>query len=291
MGVAGADHAAADRLHANRIEQLQLQAEMARRRYQEVDPSNRLVAATLEAEWNASLEATAQATAKRDRMAQSRDQVLSEEQAQRIRELARDFGQVWNATTTSQVDRKRMLALLIEDVTLTRENYRATIGLRLPGGKTHTLEIDLPKPSWFNRQHVPRDEPTKLEIKELVDQGHDNRTIAKELNRRGRKDAQGDGFIARRVQDCRAYWKWPSCTQIHHAKLREQGYVSELELATILKVDPTTLRQRAHRDRGIEVNRFTVGLRTFTMYRELSRDPDENQDPDFSCPSDPVMSP
>ena len=286
-----ADYAAADRQHANQIEALRTEADTARRRYLAVTPSNCQVVATLEAEWNTRLETLARAVAERERLTKLHEQFISAEHDQRILELTHDFNRVWNAPTTSQVDRKRLLALLIEDVTLTRENYRATVGLRWRGGKTHTLQIDLPKPFCFNRQHVPRDEPTKLEIKELVDQGHDNRTIAKELNRRGRKDAQGDDFFARRVQDCRYYWKWPSCTQIHRAKLREQGYVSELELAAILKVDPTTLRQRAHRGRGIEVNRFKVGLRNITMYRELSQESDENHDPDFSCPSDPVMSP
>lgn len=38
-----------------RIERLEYQAQLAQRRYEEVDPSHRLVAATLEQRWNQAL--------------------------------------------------------------------------------------------------------------------------------------------------------------------------------------------------------------------------------------------
>ena len=66
-----ADHTAADRQHANRIEALRAEADMARRRYLAVDPSNRLVAASLEAEWNARLEALTRAVAEREQLAKA----------------------------------------------------------------------------------------------------------------------------------------------------------------------------------------------------------------------------
>ena len=119
-----ADFAAADLQHANRIEALRTEADMARRRYLAVDPSNRLVAASLEAEWNTRLEALTRAVAQREQLGKAHERAISAEQDKRILELARDFGQVWNATTTSNVDRKRLLALLIEDATLTRDGYR-----------------------------------------------------------------------------------------------------------------------------------------------------------------------
>ena len=113
---------------------------------------------------------------------------------------------------------------------------------------------------------MPHGEEARLEIKALVDQGHDNDTVAEELNRRGRRDAQGDPFTARCIQEFRGNWNWPSCTQLHRARLREQGYVSERELASSMGIHPCTVRQLAHRKRGIEACRFKVGGRNFTMY-------------------------
>ncbi len=285
-----ADHTAADRQHANRIEALRAEADMARRRYLAVDPSNRLVAASLEAEWNARLEALTRAVAEREQLAKAHNKAISAEQDKRVLELARDFGRVWNAATTSNVDRKRLLALLIEDATLTREGYRATIGLRLRGGKTHTLQVDLPRPYYVKQQRMPRDEEARLEIKALVDQGHDNDTVAKELNGRGRTDAQGDPFTARRIESFRSNWNWPSCTELHRTRLREQGYMTEKELASKMDIQPCTVRQRVHRKRGIEACRFNVGRRTFTMYREMSNGPVDNDDTDLACLSEPALS-
>ena len=114
-------------------------------------------------------------------------------------------------------------------------------------------------------------------------------TVAEELNRRGHRDAQGDLFTARCIQKFRGNWNWPSCTELHRAKLREQGYVSEHELASSMGVHPCTVRQRAHRKRGIEACRFKVGGRNFTMYKEMP-DSAADHDKDLDCPSDPGLS-
>ena len=285
-----ADHAAADRHHANRIEALRTDADMARRRYLTVDPSNRLVAATLEAEWNTRLETLTRAVAEREQLSKAHERAMSDEQDERIMELARDFGRVWNAPTTSSVDRKRLLALLVEDATLTREDYRATIGLRLRGGKTHTLQVDLPQPRHVTMQRLPRDEQVMRELEALVNAAYDNDAAAEALNRRGHRDAQGDPFTARRIQRFRSTRNWPSSTELQRARLREQGYLSEHELAASMGIHPGAVRQRAHRKRGIEVCRFKVGRRTFAMYRDVENCTAHNHNTVIQCPSGPALS-
>ena len=136
---------------------------------------------------------------------------------------------------------------------------------------------------------MPHNEKARLEIKALVDQGHDNDEVAEALNRRGRKDARGDPFTARCIQEFRSKWNWPSCTHLHRARLREKGYVSEHELASTMGVHPSTVRQRAHRKRGIEACRFQVGGRNFTMYKEVPHGV-ANDGKDLDCPSDPGLS-
>ena len=284
-----ADYAAADRQHVNRIEALRTDADMARRRYLAVDPSNRLVAANLEAEWNCRLEALTRAIGEREQLGKAHQRAISAEQDQRIMDLARDFARVWNAPTTSNVDRKRLLALLVEDATLTREGYQATIGLRLRGGKTHTLQVDLPRPHYVTMLRMPCNE-VMIELEALVIAAYDNDAAAEELNRRGHRDAQGDPFTARRIQGFRSTRNWPSSTELHRAKLREQGYVSERELASSMGIHPCTVRQRAYRKRGIEACRFKVGGRTFTMYKAVPNGTADNHNSDLTCPTEPGLS-
>ncbi|MHB1286681.1 MAG: hypothetical protein ACYCYP_09005 [Leptospirales bacterium] len=76
-----------------------------------VDPDNRILADVPEADWNAALRQL-------DTLQQEHDrQRLGDEARKRIRALARDFPAVWNTPRLEAVERKRMLILLVEDVT------------------------------------------------------------------------------------------------------------------------------------------------------------------------------
>ena len=81
-----------------------------------------------------------------------------------------------------------------------------------------------------------------------------------------------------------------SRTQLHRARLREQGYVGEHELASSTGIHPCTVRQRAHRKRGIEACRFKVGGRHFTMYKEVPNSTGAGRETDLECPSDLGLS-
>ncbi len=130
------DFEEADRQRINHIEGLRYQVDLARCRYMEVDPSNRLVSATLEAEWEARLKAHGEAVRERERYKKAQHSLPHAELDQRILALTSDFGTVWEAARTTNEDRKRLLGLLIEDITLTRRGYQVNVGLRLRGGRT-----------------------------------------------------------------------------------------------------------------------------------------------------------
>ncbi len=197
---------------------------------------------------------------------------MSDEQDERIMGLAHDFARVWNASAIDNIDRKRLLGLLVEDTTLTREGYRVNIGLRLRGGKTHTLQAELPRPYCMEMERMPSNE-VMLELEALVNAAWDNRAAAQELNRRGHRDAQGAPFLERRIQGFRKRRNWPGCTELHRTRLREQGYVDARDLASSMGIHREAVRQRAHRKQGIEACRFSVGLRNFAMYRIVPAPP------------------
>jgi hypothetical protein len=90
----------ADRLRLKQVERAQYEADLARRRYMFVDPANRLVAESLEAEWNSKLRTLTETQQERERRRQQDRQVLSDEQRAAILALAADFPRLWRDPNT-----------------------------------------------------------------------------------------------------------------------------------------------------------------------------------------------
>ena len=132
-----------------RMERLEYQAQMAQRRYEEVDPSNRLVAATLEQRWNETLQAKASAQDEFNHHRQRQGLELTQEQKGQLLALAKDLPQLWKSPSTSAQDRKRMLRLLLRDVTMERlrDQRKALLHLRWQGGAVEDLNVDIPLPA------------------------------------------------------------------------------------------------------------------------------------------------
>lgn len=101
-----------------RLEQAQYDVELARRRYERVDPDNRLVAAELEHFWEEKLLAQRQVNQEwQDFQTQHLLPLAPADQAA-IRQLAQDLPSLWYAATTTQEDRKRLLRCLIREVSM-----------------------------------------------------------------------------------------------------------------------------------------------------------------------------
>jgi excisionase family DNA binding protein len=132
-----------------RLERLEYQAQLAQRRYEEVDPSNRLVAATLEERWNRALQEKATAQEELNQQRQQQGLELTEEQKGQLLALAKDLPQLWKSPSTSGQDRKRMLRLLIKDITVERPagERKALLHLRWQGGAVEDLSVDIPPPA------------------------------------------------------------------------------------------------------------------------------------------------
>lgn len=97
-----------------------------------VDPNNRLVADTLEAQWNEKLRPLAQA--KDDYEAQQRADPAQRtaEQRPKIMALAADFPTRWHSPATADRDRKRLARLLLEEATL-RRDQKNIVQIRFKG--------------------------------------------------------------------------------------------------------------------------------------------------------------
>lgn len=220
-------------LRAAQLQRCRYEAELARRRYVKVDPDNRLVADALEAEWNERLRQLDAMQREHERQQQADQTLLDEPSRQRVVDLAHDFPRVWNDPRTSVMQRKKMLALMIEDVTLISGAAQVAIHIRWRGGKTQSFTVDKPRPIALVRKTLPH--VVQL-IDELLESCTD-RQVAKRLNELGHHNWRGDPFTLKKVTLVRATYGLKSRFQ----RLRERGMLTSGELARRFGVCPTTV--------------------------------------------------
>jgi hypothetical protein len=223
----------ADRLRRSHVQRAHQNAELARRRYLAVDPDNRLVADTLEADWNETLRALQAAQDEYDRQTAAANTALDDRRKNQIRRLATDFPKLWTDPATPDRERKRIVRLLIEDVTINKTD-QIHLHIRFRGGQTTSLEIPIPLNSWQVRQTDP-DTITLLD--HLLDD-HTDAKAAELLNAAGRRSGTGQLFTARIVLGIRRYSNLPS----HADRLRSRGLLTLQEIATQLGVHPNTIK-------------------------------------------------
>ena len=112
------ERAALDKLRRQRLERARYAADRARRQYQLAEPENRLVTRQLEAEWESALAEAGRLEADYQRFTEEQPVTLTAAERAAIRALAADIPRVWHAPTTTQADRKELLRILIEDITV-----------------------------------------------------------------------------------------------------------------------------------------------------------------------------
>jgi len=189
------------------VERARYEAQRAERQYQAIEPENRLVARTLENEWEQRLRDLAAAEAELRQREQEHPRVLSPEEKGRLRALGSDLQKVWTAPTTTDRDRKELLRALLEEVMVTvdRPQHRAHLTLRWRGGALTELDLCLPR---SQPRGIRTDEDTLSLLHRLAALYPDD-VIAGILNRQGRKSATGERFTANQVGGLRRYRQIP----------------------------------------------------------------------------------
>jgi len=199
---------------ALQLERTQYEADRAFRQFDAVEPENRLVARTLERQWNEGLKRVEDLKARvRERKQNFQDQ-LSKIETEQIRRLAQDLPALWNAPTTTEKDKKRLFRAAIEEVQLTKKDRDVTVKILWIGGATTEKIVHLPK--------VRSKRASSLELVELVRQLAQKFTddrIARILIRQGHKTPTGLSFNAHKVANLRynygiPHYEKPSKEQI-----------------------------------------------------------------------------
>lgn len=224
-----------ERLRAKQVERAQYEADLARQRYLRCDPNNRLVANTLETDWNTSLRTLEQAQLDYEQQRQQDAQPITDEIRARVMALTTDFPAVWRDPRTSDRDRKRLLRLLIEDVTLLKTEQTVTLQVRFRGGRTQTLTLPAPQQSWQSWLTPP---DIIADIDRLLDD-HTDEQVADDLNRRGLYSGKGEPFSARIVARLRKAYGLID----RYTRLRARGLLTVQEIATRMGVTTKTINQ------------------------------------------------
>jgi DNA invertase Pin-like site-specific DNA recombinase len=233
-----------------RLERAEYEAALAERRYQEVDPSQRLVAATLERRWNDALLQWEDLKKQAEEFQRQQARVATPEQKAQVLALARDLPRVWHAPTTPAKDRKRMLRLLIKDITVEKPLHSKQLlaHIRWQGGACTDLCVQLP-PKVADRVRYPAAVVDR--VRHLAQSLPDGK-VADGLNQEGQISALGKPFTASMIKWIRYRY------QIPQARLERPEELTVHQVARRFGVRPNVVYYWI--DRGvIQARRLNAG--------------------------------
>jgi DNA invertase Pin-like site-specific DNA recombinase len=188
-----------------RLQRAEYEVQLAQKQYDQVDPENRLVASTLERRWNDSLIELEKVKQQIAELSHEQSLIASFERDQ-VLALARDLPRLWHAPETSSKDKKRILQLLIDDITVEKpERHVALLHVRWQGGICEDLEVELPRPSGERWRHS---ESLVKKVRKLAEENSDAE-IADKLNAEGLISAKGNPFTRSSVSWIRHKHKIP----------------------------------------------------------------------------------
>ncbi len=180
------------------IQRCQYHADIAQRRFEQVDPANRLVAASLEKTWNLELEKLALAKSEYEQQQIKTDTEFPPHKRAQIASLAKEIPTLWNKTTNLK-DKKRIVRLLISDITVAKTSQKKTISLniRWQAGPLEKVHVKMP-PNAADKVRYPQ--ATVEKVRSLtLEYGDDKKTVAI-LNEQGILSATGKSFTRDMIQ-------------------------------------------------------------------------------------------
>lgn len=201
-----------------RLERARYQADLARRRYEQVDPENRLVAAELEHLWEEKLQSLAQVERNWQDFQASQLRSLSEADQSAIRRLAEDLPALWQAESTTQEDRKRLLRCLICDVTLDSVSQPGFSQIHIRWHTGATASVTVPRP----RGGTPPATRVIERLREMAQRHPDDR-IAEILNQQNFPTATGLPWTKSRVYAVRRKHSIPTACPVQAASAQPRG--------------------------------------------------------------------
>jgi hypothetical protein len=196
----------AEQLHQQwklRLERTRYEAQLAERRYKAVDPDNRVVARTLEKEWNDKLRERQELESEYQQVLRRQKLELTEEDRTRILALAKDLPRVWNAPSTTNAERKNLLRILVQKVALSpTEVPKGMTRVQVVWVTGAVSDFTVPRRTGF---HTRKNPPEAIElISRLFKQKKTDAEIVAELNQRGMRSGANIPWNKRTVRRVRS---------------------------------------------------------------------------------------
>lgn len=221
-----------ERQWREKLQRLEYQADLARRRYEHVDPANRLVAQTLETEWNQRLIELREAQNAYE--AQRPTPAAITGTCAQMQAAVAALPEIWYAEAVAAQDKKELLRCLIERVFL--ESRGKVIRARVGWYGGVVSELDVPK-YLFSAPHLYH------RVRDLA-RCYTDAEIAEQLNRAGLPTVKGRPWTARRVMDFRLSNAIPSgFTTTAGLRIPQTGYLTSAEVAKQLGVSQSTVQK------------------------------------------------
>lgn len=241
MAEAEREDAALQRQWQLRLERARYEAERARRQYDAVEPENRLVARTLETQWEDKLRAAEQLEREHESWCQRQRLTLTEADRDQLLALAEDLPRVWSAPTTTAADRKQLLRLLLDSVLLDNRRLVGQTWFQInwrTGATTEHVRVRRVR-GYFDYAKLEQLETRvrELHAAELMDAA-----IANTLNVEGFRASHGQRFSGPLVYLLRKRWNLPTWNPATGNPRRwSDGTYSVAAAAEMLDVYPGTI--------------------------------------------------
>ena len=235
------EHLARVRSAELELERAQIDAERARRQFDACEPENRLVARTLEREWEQRL--TAARAAERDvaEVTATRPNPLTAQEIAWCRRAGADLRKVFDAPTTPDRERKQLLRAILTDVVVTvdrtSEQHAAKLRVAWEGGTITDHTVALPRTGSHTRC---TDQDTVALVRQLAER-YPDKQIAAILARQGRRTGAGNQFTAHRVAGLRAHHKIPAAPV--RATAHDADMITVAKAASELGVSTATVHR------------------------------------------------
>ena len=224
-----------------RLERAQYEAQRAQRQYNAVEPENRLVARTLEKEWEDKLRTVEQTKQEYQVWQQQHRLELTATDQQDILNLGQDLPGLWQAETTTATDRKHIVRLVIKEVIVNQHRQRGQVWFQINWQTGAVTE------HWYNRRVISYDEHADLEVlerrlRQLHAQQRMDKEIAAILNEEGFRTTKGGTFDVKTIWLLRQRWNLSSGKPHGECPLQwEDGTYSVEGVAELLGVHSSTV--------------------------------------------------
>lgn len=194
------------------VDQARYEARLAARRYEAVDPDQRLVAAELEARWNAALQKTQDLENKlnefdgelQSRPVPDKEVLLS---------LAQDLPAIWNSPSTEMRLKQRLVRIVIDEIVVNVDKESNEIVLVLHWAGDRHSELRVKKNGTGKHRRCTNVDAIGV-IRQMADRFSDEQ-IAATLNRLGLRTGAGNTWNEARVRSARQYHQLPAFDPSH----------------------------------------------------------------------------